>query len=131
MDIVSFRPEIHGDMIRGWWQAHGWPALPDDALPKSGLIVVADGVPAVAGFMYMTDSSWGVLEFIVGNKDVSKDTRKQALDVLIPGLLTIAKEHGKRLVFSSVSHPSLIDGYKRHGMIETDKGMTNFVWRAQ
>ena len=127
----EFNPEKHHGMLCEWWTEWKWPAVPVSLLPKNGIVVYEEETPVCAGFMYLTDSDWGIMEWIVGNPWVSKEERHNGLDCLIQDLILVAKSNAKKAIFSSVNHPSLIDAYSRNGMIVTDKGMTNFVWRAK
>ena len=61
------------DTLVSWWEA--WPKwntpaqdfLPDNA--TSGLMIEKNNIPIVAGFLYFTNSSAVLLEWIVSNPD--------------------------------------------------------------
>jgi hypothetical protein len=131
MQAVVFDWKNHGPVVADWWRAWGWPVMGEEHFPFNGRMILKDGVPVAAGWLFLTDSAWAILEWIVGNPNAAHGERVDAIDLLVEELLRLAKDNGKLEVFSSVNHPTLIDAYRRHGMMETDKGMTNFVWRAQ
>jgi hypothetical protein len=112
-----------------WWQLHNWPTPPLECLPPTGFIVEHEGQDIAAGFLYLTDSEMCLLEYVVGNPLCDKIVRGNALDLLISTLLAEASYQGRKFVFSSIMHPSLIERYKKHGGIATESNMTNFIWR--
>ena len=74
------------DYIAKWWKWWRWKVIPKEMLPEnglSGLMVEKDGVRIVSGFIYMTNSTGAMLEFIVSNPDYKEKDRKQAIELLI------------------------------------------------
>lgn len=110
-----------------WWEKYGWKDVHKDLLAPNGLIIQDAKSPIVAGWMFLTDGKWGILEWIIGNPDRTREDRQKALDVLIPALIGIAKQSGKSIIFSSIKNGSLMDAYLRNGMLKSDEGMTNFI----
>jgi hypothetical protein len=125
MEVRQYKPSDYIS-VASWWVMHDWPVIDADHLPKHGFIVDDKAV----GFLYMTDSKIAWLEFIVANPNVSKEDRSEALDLVINKLIDLAKELEFKTVFSSVTHPRLIERYKRHGFVVTDTGMTNMIRRV-
>jgi hypothetical protein len=128
MEIQLYTPKLYST-LEFWWAVHKWPAVPQEALPSTGLVVVGPNGPICAGFLYSTDSSLAWLEWVVGNPLCDKILRDEALDLLIPALLAEAHKSGKSQVFSSVQHPALLKRYKKFGALEADTNMTNVIWR--
>lgn len=108
-----------------WWNKQNWQAPDRNMLPKTGLIIEN----ICAGFLYKTDSDVALLEFIIANPESNKEERSEALDLLINNLVNIAKESGYKAIFTSLQHTKLLERYKKHGFIETDKSMTNMIKR--
>lgn len=108
-----------------WWSQHSWKAPSINMLPKTGFIVEN----ICAGFLYKTDSEIAWLEFIISNPVSDKEERSQALDLVINSLVEEAKLSGFKAIFTSVEHKKLIERYKEHGFVESDKDMTNMVKR--
>lgn len=109
--------------ICSWWLKHNWPIINYEMLPSTGFIV--EGY--CAGFLYKNDSKLAILEFIVSNPEADKQKRSEALDLLLQALINEAKESGYKAIFSSLSHPGLIDRYVKHGFEVTDTTMTNLM----
>ena len=59
----------------------------------------------------------------------NKNDRNKALDLLINKLIEQAKELKFKVIFTSVEHKKLLERYKDHGFVETDKSMTNMIKR--
>lgn len=122
MSIRRFQPADHL-ILSQWWNAHGWTPVGLDMLPATGFIV--DGI--CAGFLYRTDSAFGILDWVISNPSVDAAARAQALDELIAALVNEAKRFGQKAIFSSVGHPGLIGRYEKHGFVKSDTGMTNMI----
>lgn len=112
--------------IAVWWNEQKWTSIPQDHLPEHGFIV--EGI--AAGFLYKTDSKFALLEFVIANPSTSKEERSEALDLIIDNLLNLAKELEFKSVFSSITHPKLVNRYKEHGFTVTDENMTNLIRRV-
>lgn len=111
------------DTLVEWWTSYDFPPVPKECLPKHGLII--EGV--CAGFVYRTDSKIAWLEWIVGNRQVTKEVREEGLQRLVPALTELAGELGYEKVFSAVKHPNLIQIYIKQGFITTDNEMQHFI----
>jgi hypothetical protein len=122
MEARRYTEADHATLAQ-WWAAQSWPTIPETMLPKTGFIV--DGI--CAGFLYRTDSSMTILEWIVANPNSDKIQRRQALDLVIAALLDEAKRGGSSAVFTSCNHKGLLARYEAHGFQVTDTGMTNLI----
>lgn len=123
MELRTFKPEDHPTAVQ-WWSAQGWPPVPLDCLPPTGLVV--EGL--CMGFVYKCDgSTMGIMEWVVGNPTADKVERALALDVLIDGLEKLSRELGVKYVFTYTKNERLLNRYKKHGFGETDKNMTHLV----
>lgn len=123
---VAYTPEFY-PILAKWWNDHDWPAIPQDALPKTGIVITNEENPIVAGFLYKTDSTMAWMEYIVADAKSDKMIRSEALDMLIDCLLFIAKENGFKTVFTSSVHPSLIARKQKHGFIVGDTNTTQLI----
>lgn len=83
--------------IKSWYLKRGI-VFDTSYLPKFGLI--ADGI--CAGFLYRTDSTLAVVGNLVSDPDSDRETRSQALDLLIEMLYSRARFEGfKRVTAAS------------------------------
>ena len=100
------------DYIAKWWKWWRWKVIPRKMLPEnglSGLMVEKDGVRIVSGFIYMTNSTGAMLEFIVSNPDYKEKDRKQAIELLISTAEEFCKGLGCDYMFSIGRNKHLID----------------------
>lgn len=128
MNSIKIKPE-HYNIISDWWAKQNWPIIPEDHLPKAGFIIYNLDTPVIAGFIYKTDSSFGLFEFIVANPEVKGLVRTLAFDLLIESVIQYSKESGIKSLFSSVTNKSLIKRLAASGFMVTDEGMTNLIRR--
>jgi len=120
--VKNYSPEDYSTVCT-WWAARGWPCLPEVLLPQTG-IVVQD---IAAGFVYKTNSSLALMEWIVTNPKASSEDRNQGLSLLLDGCISLAKELGSTMIITSLSDKGLIERYSKHGFMATDTEMTNMV----
>jgi N-acetylglutamate synthase-like GNAT family acetyltransferase len=113
--------------VSQWWTEHKWPSIDHEHLPENGYIV--EGY--CAGFIYKTDSAFGLLEFVVANPKTDKDERAEALDLLLDTMIKKAKELKIKSLFTSLEHPKLIERYRKHGFMVSDTNMTNMIMRLR
>lgn len=101
-----YKPEDY-ETLASWWDKHPqWKPVPEEWLPKVGFVVDSDGSPICAGFLYFTNSTIAWLEYIVSDPDSDKETRSEAVDVLINQLTTQAIKVGFKVHFTSVGNPA-------------------------
>lgn len=127
MNIRSFDLLKDYEDIFNWWTKHNWAPIMPHSLPTTGIVVENDSKKLCAGFLYRTDSNLCWMEFIISNPDSEKEERDISLDLLISELIIKAEEFNCKVIFSSINHPSLIERYKKHNFVETDKQMTNMI----
>ena len=104
--------------IAKWWKWWRWKVIPREMLPEnglSGLMVEKDGVRIVSGFIYMTNSTGAMLEWIVSNPDYREKDRKQAIELLIDTAEEFCKELGCDHMFSIGRNKHLIETHKKLG----------------
>ena len=127
MKLAVFAPQDHYNILSDWWTKQEWPIIPKDALPTTGFIAYEGDTPIAAGFLYDTDSTFSIIEWIVGNPDVSYDDRASGLDLVIEGLSTVAKARGKKYIHTFVKHERLMKRYEKFEFKRTDTNMTSMI----
>ena len=101
------RPYVDTDYpeIVNWHMAWEKPTPPQHLLPKNGFII-----PEVcAGFLYLTDSSLGIIDIYICNPKVPKYERNKYLNILTTEILTLAKQLGCKSLLAT----SNIDAIKK------------------
>jgi hypothetical protein len=115
-------------MLCEWWSFWRFAAPPQHALSTSGIIVFEGDIPVCAGFLYGTNSSFCLIEFIVSNPNVKdKELRSNAMEYLINSLCYIGNQSGFYLVFSSLKNQNLINKYKDCGFTEGSNNCVELI----
>ncbi len=110
MNVVKATAEHVADAI-AWQMRRGQPATPADMFSSTGYVV-----PGVAGWwIYLTDSTLAYAEMLVGNPDVPKDVRNEALDAVMAHGIAEARAAGTRLLVSFVDKDYLEARATKHG----------------
>ena len=109
--------ESDWETLVNWWNSwEEWGVYPSqEMLPLNGtggLIVEDNGVPIVAGFLYLTNSKIAWLEWIISDKNYTGLKKKEAIELLIKSLEDVAKSTGAGMIFSVAKNKSLL---KIHG----------------
>ena len=111
--------ESDWDILVKWWDTWPkWQNPPKEFLPNNGtggLMVYKEDVLIVAGFLYFTNSSGVLLEWIVSNPEYRDKDRKEAIELLINTAETVCKEAGKKHMFSIGRNRRLIETHKKLG----------------
>tara|TARA_Y100001938_G_scaffold150774_1_gene243345 strand:+ start:6904 stop:7314 length:411 start_codon:yes stop_codon:yes gene_type:complete len=116
--ICRILKEEDYSVICDWWKWWRWPAIPKEMLPdngKSGFMIEKNNIPIVSGFLYLTNSTGALLEWIVSNPNYREKDRQKAIELLLSEAERICKKMGITYVFSIGRNKSLIETHKRLG----------------
>ena len=106
------------DFIVKWWKWWRWKPIPREMLPEnglSGLIVEKNKIKVVAGFIYMTNSTTAILDWVVSNPDYREKDRKHAIELLICTAEEFCKKLGCDNMFSISRNKHLLDTHTKLG----------------
>jgi hypothetical protein len=119
------------DILVGWWKDWGWEPPLKDFLPndgKGGIIVYDGDTPICAGFMYITNSKVGWVDWIISNKNyTSREPRKDAITLLVSRLTDICKLVGCKYVYALIKNQNLIKTYADLGYIKGDSYTSEMI----
>ena len=113
------------ETLVSWW--NDWPDWvnpPKDFLPENGtggLMVEKNNKPIVAGFLYFTNSTAVLLEWVVSDPDYKEKDKKKAVELLILSAENVCIQSGKKYMFSIGRNNSLINTHKKMGWNVDDK----------
>jgi len=132
--IFEIRPlneEDYDTYLYKWWSDWGWTAPVKDFLPdngKGGIMVLDDGEPICAGFIYLTNSKVSWVDFIISNKEYRKKPhRKNAIGLLIETLTNLAERNGSKFCYALIKQKVLQDTYKKLGYIKADSYTSEMI----
>jgi hypothetical protein len=127
MNLIMFEKEKHYAEICEWWKARNWPPVREDGLSSFGMLAEKDGIHLCAGWLYVTNSSFFWVEWLVTNPRAPLKIRTIGLECLLERLVKEGQGFGGRIAFSSVKALGLVRLLKRHNFVESDFNMTNMV----
>jgi len=131
MYIRKLEHKDYDEILTKWWKDWRWSAPPRDFLPEDatgGLIIYDEEVPVCAGFVYMTNSKVGWVEFIVSNMDYKdKENRRLYLSTLVDSLGNVLKSVGAKYTYVSLKNDSLINIYEELGYVKGSQGCLEMI----
>lgn len=120
---IRYLTEDDYETLSKWWNDNEFPPPPADSLPENGtggIMVSSNGINAVAGFLYFTNSKIAWLEFVVADKCYREKDRGACILFLINSLKEIAKQNGFKYIYTTVKSKPLIEKYEQCGFIKGD-----------
>lgn len=131
LKIRELNDTDYEDILVGWWKDWGWQPPQKDFLPddgKGGIIVYDDDVPICAGYMYLTNSRVGWVDWIISNKNyTNKELRKNAISLLVSRLTDICGLIGCKYIYALIKNESLINTYESLGYIKGDSYTSEMI----
>ena len=118
MNTRKLTTEDWETLLKWWGNWPEWVAPTKDFLPDDGtfgLMVENNGIPVVAGFIYLTNSKTALLEWIVSNPEYRESDRKEAIELLINACERFCKDKGKHHMFTIGRNRHLIETHKKLG----------------
>lgn len=121
------REEDYKELVR-WWESHKWPAVPSSHLPETGFIAQDDRSMIAACWLYLTGTTFSVLEWVVTNPDRSARCVHRGVSELVAKVPMVAVSSGATHVVSSLRSSGLKKVFNKNGFITGDREMTTMVW---
>ena len=125
-DFIQDMPDV-----RSWWEASGWPEVPSDHLSTDGYMGEINGNKAIAAWVYHTNSSFCLLEFIVMNPSVRRAEREAVFNQFVDYMIEYTKDLGFKTMFLTTKSQGLISRLQKKGFQATETGMTSLVGRLK
>ena len=112
--------ESDWETLQEWWNY--WPGVqapPRDSLPNNGtggIMIEENGVPIITCFIYQTNSSMVMLEWLISNPNYrGKKRRDRALEALIVSSEAVIKNMGYKTIFTMLRNQKIINLRKKFG----------------
>mgnify|MGYP003137292321 CR=1 FL=1 len=113
-----FLKEKDYDTICKWWKWWRWPIVPREMLPgdgKSGFMVEKNNISIVSAYLYLTNSTTAILEWVVSNPNYKETDRKKAIELLISKAEDVCKNMGYNNMYSISRNKHLIEIHEKLG----------------
>ena len=105
--------------LNSWWeQWPQWVPVPKSMLPENGtggFMVEKNNRPIIAGFLYTTNSKVAWVEWIVSDPEYRESDRKEAMELLIKGIESVAVNSGFEVILSVGRSKGLIETHRKLG----------------
>jgi hypothetical protein len=121
--LHKFSYHEHAEEVRRWGKKHAFPLPPEQMLPDTGFIVNE----IACGFLYVTNSSLGWIEWVFSNPEKTKEERAEGLDLVFKAVQKLSKELGIQALFSAAATKAYANVLERNGFNETDKSVTHYL----
>lgn len=129
--VSKINPEDYDNILVKWWSDWGFQAPPQDFLSDYGLIVYDEDTPVCAGFLYLTNSSVAIINWVISNKEYrKKPDRNDALDELLINLTYLCEKSGYKYIFVQNNNSSLIKRFVKHGFVVGVTNSTELIKRT-
>lgn len=126
--LKEFKADEHFQEVSSWWKFWRWNAHPTPQLMSDiGFIVECKGLNLCAGWLYLTNSAYGSMEFVVSNPFADSELRSRALDFLIESIYLRNKAEGKLIFMTNIKNEALAKRLLKLGFIPGDTGLKQFL----
>ena len=127
MEIKSFNTNTDYNDVSSWWKAQDWPILPESILSDCGFIIKDNNLKIAATWVFKTNSPIYIMEWTVGNPEVSWEKRQEGIQLLTEAASSWSKEHGASYLLTMTKSKRFIEKLKDSGFKETDDEMVHLM----
>lgn len=128
MEVRIFDKEKDWETVRDWWIQWGKDPIAPILLPSVGLIV-GDGEKDVCTTWIYHEPGCGtaVLGFTISNKEIDRNVRSEALDLLYKEVVDLTRKAGILVLTSYNNNKSILKRLSKLGFVKGDLSMTNLI----
>lgn len=127
LSIREFNIDTDREDVMCWWKSQGWDSSTIGLVSPNGFVAEVDDKKVVATWVLKTDTPIYLIEWTVGNPDVSWETRDICIKALTEHACSWAKENGASATMVMTKNKRYIDKLKDNGFMLSDDGMTHLV----
>ena len=127
MNIRPFDFDKDYAEVSSWWTKQSWPVMPKNYLSASGFIAVDDENKYAVTWVFKTDSPFYIMEWLVGNPDVSFEKRKEGVDMVVESASEYSKSCGAKHLLTMTNNTRFCEKLKELKFTETDNNMVHFM----
>lgn len=114
-------------IFKEWWEGKkGFKPIDPQLLSSNGIIIEDKTDLLCAGWIYRTDSLYGVINWIITNNSQDGFRKRKALNFLLKKLEERAKQLGIALIYIPMETKSIKNLLNKEGWINTSNGISEF-----
>lgn len=113
-------------VMTSWFSKRNFPPPEKELLPKIGGVIEFENQAIAMGFVFRTDTPIAIISHLVSDPSSSKEIRREAVDELVRGLFTVAKEWGYTSISCATNIPKLGERFEKIGFIKTDENVSHY-----
>lgn len=126
-NIIPFDKNKDSLELCSWWNSQGWDENTIHVVSDTGFVFVENDKNIAATWIIKTNSPIFLMEWTVGNPDVSWELRKKAIDKLTDFACKWSKEKGAAGLLVMTKNNRYIEKLKNNKFEESDKNMTHLI----
>jgi len=122
MEARSFDFELDYPDVYKWWSDWGMNPILPDYLPSNGIMIENNNEKLCCGFIYMTDSDYCIISWILRNKKAKKENRINCMNFLIKNLIEKVKEMGYKAcrLEIDIKEENMLKKFDKFGFVRED-----------
>lgn len=126
--IRKFEEEKDYEMLKSWWESHGWEGVNPGLLKPLGHIVEIDDKPIVASFLYpVLGCGLAIMEWTVSNPEATRFSVVKAMSSITKFFKEWCLENGYGVLITTCKQESLARLHERNGFTKTDESMIHLA----
>lgn len=124
-----FKKDSDMSIVNDFAQERNLATIDKDLLSDYGIIVLADDIPVVCGWLYPTvGSKLCVIENVIRSKKINdKDVIDESMKLLFVTIHLIAKDMGYKYIKNSVENNSMKSRLESYGYVSLNDNVTNYM----
>lgn len=116
--------------VHKWFKANNWQPMAPEMYGIQGYIAVDGDTKIAASWVYRDKKCpISIMEWTVGNPDISWEKRQKGINAVIDKCLNWAKEDGAQYIFTMTKNKRFLEKLKENKFMESDSGMTHLIRR--
>ncbi len=126
--VRTYQEETDYPIFAKWWEGHDFQPVPPHILPTLGNVVLKDGEPIAAAWLYLDSSTpVAMMEWIVTDPANNPKVSAVGITHAVQSLKSAAFAAGYPIILSSCRQESLARLLERTGFERSDEGVTHLI----
>ena len=127
MKVVRLETKDFYDTMTIWWEAHSFPTIDIDVLPKYTFVCYVGGYPVYSCCLYETDSKLAWVAWQISNTSIPYHMKAGGLEYLFHEIGVYAKEKGFKVLFTTSGTPSVIEALESQCFSKGDENVKHYI----